>query len=99
MAWTAFEHLRISGFAAPHDPAIVGIDRELAAALACGFAVFGLFIGRLRGGVAVSIVLGTAYMLSRRWLHGGLDYDALTYVPVAVAALYICWPRLIEVRS
>ncbi len=99
MAWTAFEHLRISGFAAPHDPAIIGIDRELAAALVCGFAGVGLLIGPVRGGVAVSIVLGVAYMLSGRWLTGGLDYDALTYVPVVVAALYVCWPRLIEVRS
>ena len=99
MAWTAFEHLRISGFAAPHDPAIIGLDRELAAALACGLAVLGLLIRPMLGGVAVSIVLGVAYMLSSRWLNGVLDYDALTYVPVVAAALYICWPRLIEVRS
>jgi hypothetical protein len=98
MAWMAFEHLRASGFAASPDPAIIGIDRGVAAAMLCGLAAAGLMVTRARAAVALSVVLATAYMLSARYLAGTLDYDALTYVPVAGAALVICWPRLTEGR-
>ena len=94
MAWMAFEHLRVSGFAAPANPAIVGLDRDLAAAMLCGLAAIGLMIGRVRAAVGVAIVLGIAYMLSARYLAGTLGVDALTYAPVLAAALYVCWPQL-----
>jgi hypothetical protein len=96
MAWMAYEHLRVSGFAASDNPAILGIDRDVAAAMLCGLGGAGLLITRARAAVALSIVLATAYMLSARHLAGQLDYDALTYAPVLGAALLVCWPRLTQ---
>ena len=99
MAWTAFEHLRVSGFAAPADPAVIGLDRDVAAALLCGLAAVGLMIGRARAGTALCIVFGIVYMVSARFHDGLLDYDALTYVPVVAAAIFVGWPRLIRVKQ
>ncbi len=93
MAWTAFEHLRASGYAGNDNPAIIGLDRDLAAALLCALAALGLMLARTRALVSVAILLGTAYMLSARYLAGTLGYDALTYLPPLAAALFICWPR------
>lgn len=99
MAWTAFEHLRVSGFAAPADPAVVGMDRDVAAALLCGLAAIGLMVTPSRAATAWSIVLGITYMMSARFEAGRLDYDALTYVPVVAAAMFVGWPRLIRVKQ
>ena len=99
MVWTAFEHLRASGFAAPADPAIIGLDRDVAAALLCGLAAVGLMIGRARAVTAWCVVFGITYMLSARYLAGRLDYDALTYVPVVAAAMFVGWPRLIRMKQ
>ena len=96
MAWMAFEHLRVSGFAVAQDPAIIGLDRGVAAAMLCGLGAAGLLVTRTRAAVALSVMLATAYMLSERYLAGQFDYDALTYVPVVAAALMICWPRLTQ---
>ena len=98
MAWMAYEHLRVSGFAASDNPAILGIDRDVAAAMMCGFGGAGLLVGRARAAVALTVVLATANMLSARYLAGQLDHDALTYVPVLGAALAVCWPRLTQGR-
>ena len=74
------------------------IDRGVAAALLCGLGAAGLLVRRARAATALSVVLATAYMMSARYLAGQLDYDALTYVPVAAAALIVCWPRLTQGR-
>lgn len=68
--------------------------RDSAAALLCGLAAIGLMISRVRAFVALMIMFGIVYMLSARRLAGTLDYDALTYVPVVLAALFVCWPQL-----
>lgn len=96
MAWLAYEHLQGGGVAVPNDPSVVAIDRNLAAALLCGAAAMGLMVTRARAFVAMAIVLGTSYQLSARQLGGTLGYDALTYAPVIVAALFICWPQLVR---
>jgi hypothetical protein len=97
MAWMAYEHLRASGMAGPHDPSV--IDRNTAAAWLCGLAAIGLMVLRVRAFVAASIVLGTVYMLSARQLDGTLGLDALTHVPVVIAALFVCWPQLVRSRQ
>jgi len=99
MAWMAYEHLRVSGAPGPHDPTVIALDRNLAAAWACGLAAIGLMVTRARAPVALAIMLGTVYMLSARQLGGTLGIDALTHVPVVIAALFICWPRLVGNRN
>lgn len=99
MAWTAFEHMRASGFADPANLTVLGLDREVAAALVCGLAAIGLLVARVRAFVALTIVFGIAYMLSSRRLAGTLGYDALTYAPVVAAALFVCWPRLVRAKQ
>jgi hypothetical protein len=99
MAWMAFEHLQVSGFAAPDSAAIIGVDRDVAAASLCGLAAAGLMVRRARSAVGVSVVLGITYMLSARHLAGTLGVDALTYGPVLAAALFVCWPQLKRAES
>lgn len=81
------------------NPAIIGIDRDLAAALLCALAAAGLMVARVRAAVGVAIVLGISYVLSTRYLAGTLGVDALTYAPVLAAALFICWPQLNRAES
>ncbi|PZN94029.1 MAG: hypothetical protein DCF31_10950 [Alphaproteobacteria bacterium] len=98
MAWTAVAHLQASPLAMPDDPAVIGVDRALAAALVCLAAVPGLLWARTRQAVAVAIMMGIVYAVSARRLAGTLDADAWALVPMFAAALYLWWPRLVEVK-
>ncbi|MFZ4689233.1 MAG: hypothetical protein ACOYLS_08340 [Polymorphobacter sp.] len=95
MAWLAFEHLRLSVFALPANPQLIGIDRNLLFALLCGLASAALLISWSQRFVCLTIILGISYMLSARQLAGTLDLDALSYAPLVLAALYVWWPQLI----
>jgi hypothetical protein len=95
MLWRAAEHVRDSRFASAADPAILGIDRDLGAALLCGLAALGLMVPRARGAVAVAIVLGATYALSAARLAGTLGAGALGLVAIIAAALVLAWPRLV----
>jgi hypothetical protein len=99
MAWMAFEHLRVSGFAVADNAAVIGLDRNIAAAVLCILAAVGLMVRQARSGVAAVVVLGITYMLSARQLAGTLGFDALTYAPVLAAALYVCWPHLNRAKT
>jgi hypothetical protein len=94
MFWTAVEHVRSSSFASAADPAIIGLDRDLAAALLCGLASLGLLVPRARGKVAVAIVLGGTYALSAARLTGSFGGRELGLVVIIAAALLLAWPRL-----
>ncbi|GGE06826.1 hypothetical protein GCM10011529_11550 [Polymorphobacter glacialis] len=67
-----------------------------AAALACGLAAAGLLMAPVRGTVAVALVMGSAYAVSARYHDGTLGWTSLALVPIALPALFICWPRLIK---
>jgi hypothetical protein len=95
MAWTAFLHLRAAG---ADTPRLFGVDRDLIAAGALALAAFGLLCRRSRSLVAASLLCGIAYLLSDRQMNGTLGLDALAIAPVAAAALFVCWPRLVEGR-
>ncbi len=97
MAWAGASHLRVSPMALSSDPAIIGIDRELAAALLCFASIPGLLWPRLRKAVAIGIMMGIAYIVSARQLDGSLGTDAWTMGPLFVAALYLWWPRLVMI--
>ncbi len=99
MAWAAVAHLRASPLAMPADPAVIGIDREFAAALACFAAVPGLLWPRTRQAVAVAVMMGIVYVVSARRLAGTLDMSALALLPMFAAALYIWWPQLVKARN
>jgi hypothetical protein len=94
MLWSAAEHVRGSAFASAADPAIIGIDRDLGAALLCGLAAIGLLVPRVRGKVAVAIVLGATYALSAARLAGSFGAGELGLVAIIGAALFLAWPRL-----
>ena len=95
MAWVGSDHLQAGPMAISNDPAIIGIDRELAAALLCFASVPGLLWPRLRKSVSVGIMLGIVYAVSAQRLAGTLDTDAWAMAPLFVAALYLWWPRLV----
>ena len=95
MLWRAAEHVQGSAFASTTDPAIIGMDRDLAAALLCGLAAVGLMLPRARGFTAVAIVLGATYALSAVRLAGGLGAGALGLVAIIAGALVLAWPRLV----
>jgi uncharacterized membrane protein HdeD (DUF308 family) len=95
MLWRAAEHVRGSRFASAADPAIIGIDRDLGAALLCGLAAIGLMVPRARGVTAVAIVLGATYALSAARLAGALWPGALGLVAIIAGALVLAWPRLV----
>lgn len=99
MLWRAAEHVRGSAFASAADPAIIGIDRDLGAALLCGLAAVGLMLPRVRGVVAVAIVLGATYALSAARLAGPLGPGALGLVAIIAGALVLAWPRLQAARD
>jgi hypothetical protein len=99
MFWTAAEHVRSSRFASVADPAIIGIDRDLAAALLCGLAALGLLVPRARAGVAVTIVLGGVYALSSARLADQFGAGDIGVVAIVAAALVLAWPRLKPVRD
>jgi hypothetical protein len=99
MLWTAAEHVRASSFAAPVDPSIIGLDRDLAAALACGLAALGLLVPRVRTGVAVTLVLGGVYALSAARVAGVFGAGEIGLVAIIAASLFLAWPRLEPVRD
>jgi hypothetical protein len=99
MLWSAAEHVRGSAFASAADPAIIGIDRDLGAALLCGLAAIGLLVPRVRGKVAVAIVLGGTYALSAARLDGAFGAGEFGLVAIVGAALFLAWPRLERVRD
>jgi hypothetical protein len=99
MLWMAAEHVRASSFAAPVDPAIIGLDRNLAAALACGLAALGVLIPRLRTAVAVMVLLGGLYALSAARVAGQFGAGEIGLAVIIAAALFLAWPRLEPVRD
>jgi hypothetical protein len=99
MLWSAAEHVRGSSFASAADPDIIGIDRDLAAALLCGLAAVGLLLPRVRTFVAVMVVLGGTYALSAARMGGGLGAEEIGLVAIIAAALFLAWPRLEPVRD
>ena len=99
MAWTAVRYLGAGELAMPEDPAVVGMDRNLAAALVCFAAVPALLWRRLRNMACVVIMMAIAYTLSLRHLAGTLALDAFMLAPLFLAALYIWWPQLVEVQK
>jgi energy-converting hydrogenase Eha subunit C len=98
MVWTALGHLGASKFAAPTDAAIVGIDRDLAAALACFAGAIGLLLRASRVPVAILLLLAISYMLSSASLDDALGVADLGRLMMALGALYLCWPQLIPVK-
>lgn len=99
MAWTAVQHLGSGQPAMLDDPAVIGLDRDLAAALVCFAAVPAVLWPRLRHMACVVIMMAVAYTLSVRHLAGTLALDAFMLAPLFLAALYIWWPQLVEVQK
>jgi len=99
MFWTAVEHVRGSAFASAADPAIIGIDRDVAAAVLCGLASVGLIVPKVRGKVAVAIVLGGTYALSVARLARIFGPAEFATVGIIAAALFLAWPRLTPARD
>lgn len=94
MAWTAFGYLAGASLAAPADAGMIGLDRGLAAGLACLAAAIGLLLRRARKWVSVGLMLAIAYQVSAQRLAGTLAPDALALAPVFGAALFLWWPQL-----
>ena len=99
MAWTVVRHLDAGQLTMPDEPAVIGLDRDLAAALVCFAAVPALLWPRLRNAASVIIMMAVAYTLSVRHLAGTLALDAVALAPLFLAALYIWWPQLVEVQK
>ncbi len=98
LAWTALGHLGVSRFAAPTDAAVVGIDRDVAAALACLAGALGLVLRPVRVPVAAMLMLSIAYGLSSAWFTGTMAVADLGRVMMALGALYLCWPQLVPAK-
>ncbi len=99
LAWTALGHLGASRFAAPSDAAVVGIDRDVAAALLCLAGALGLVLRPVRVPVAALLMLAIAYGLSLAWFAGTLGVADLGRVVMALGALYLCWPQLVPAKA
>ncbi len=67
-------------------------------ALACALGSAGLWLRRWRGAVATVMFLACGYVVADRRLAGALTPDLLLLAPVAAAALFILWPRLVVVK-
>ena len=83
MAWTGIQTFATS-------PIVAG---------AFALAAVGLLVSRTRRWAAVAILAVLAYTVSDWRLNGVLALDALWLVPVAAMALFVMWPRLIEVET
>jgi hypothetical protein len=66
-------------------------------ALICALGSAGLNLQRWRGAVATVVFLACAYVVADRQYAGTLAPDLLLLLPVAAAALFILWPRLVMV--
>lgn len=94
MAWTAF--WTIAG-AMGEGRTVSQADRPLVIGGAAALAIVGLLLARTRTIAAVMVMLACAYVLSARHRDGVLDGGSAGIAIGAALALFICWPRLIEV--
>ncbi len=76
----------------------LGVDGHLLFGGLALIVALGLLRRSSRRTTAVIVMMVIAYTVSDQRLRGTLELDVLWFVPVAAMALFIFWPRLIEVR-